>query len=94
MKKNILEHDAVRGYHEPEDEKEIEVTYKFYLPTHEYELGDFANGHVWRAVVNDIYTEIRNMSKYGHKHTTADAMLEHIREFMSEAMTSRGVDFN
>jgi hypothetical protein len=48
----------------PPEEKQIEVTYKFYLPDNQGELEIFQQAFKYQEALNDIYQECRRTWKY------------------------------
>lgn len=47
-----------------DEENQIEVTYKFYLPEHEEDLEEFKNASKYRRALCDIYNRCRTVWKY------------------------------
>ena len=51
---------------EPEP-KQVEVTFKFYLPDNQYDLSLFQEARKYRSALEDIYRECRTKWKYDDK---------------------------
>lgn len=49
------------------EEKQIEVTYKYYLPDNEYDLKMNQNAYKYYSSLNEIYQRCRGVWKYDDK---------------------------
>jgi|TARA_Y100000034_G_scaffold119574_1_gene161521 hypothetical protein len=69
-----------------EEEKSIEVTFKFLLPEHETELRDFKNGERYAGALYDIDNTCRTVMKYEDAPTDDRVQLaEAIRDLIHES---------
>ena len=69
----------------------MKSTLEFNLPEESIEHLDALHGHEWKAIVLDLYRNVRNARKHGHKYKDADAAVEDFMDSIVCSVMDRGL---
>jgi hypothetical protein len=72
-----------------EESKQKEVTMRFILPEHEYDLECAHNGHKYRSILNEILQVLRAEQKY---KDSSSINIERLRKMIADELREYGVD--